>query len=166
MNWLKAIWKYAKAWLLVTVIVSVFFITVALVATQNAFLSGTLDTVLGSEGRTLVSGDPNKYKLYDKSTDEFRQFETDLQLSDGVISTKEDKEKVLAAANLLNEEIAGEGFVLLKNTQNGLPLAKNARISVFGKNSANMVLGGSGSGGGNTEAARKHAAELIAQYNR
>ena len=153
MNWLKAIWKYAKAWLLVTVIVSVFFITVALVATQNAFLSGTLDTVLGSEGRTLVSGDPNKYKLYDKSTDEFRQFETDLQLSDGVISTKEDKEKVLAAANLLNEEIAGEGFVLLKNTQNGLPLAKNARISVFGKNSANMVLGGSGSGGGNTEGA-------------
>ena len=90
MNWLKAIWKYAKAWLLVTVIVSVFFITVALVATQNTFLSGTLDTVLGSEGRTLVSGDPNKYKLYDKSTDEFRQFETDLQLSVGVSSNKED----------------------------------------------------------------------------
>ena len=51
---------------------------------------------------------------------------------------------------LLNEEIAYEGFVLLKNTDNALPLTgQNVKISVFGKNSVNLVYGGSGSGGGN-----------------
>ena len=42
-------------------------------------------------------------------------------------------------------------MVLLKNENNALPLKANAKVSVFGKNSVNLVYGGSGSaapGGG------------------
>ena len=59
------------------------------------------------------------------------------------------KEQVLADANALNQEVCEEGFVLLKNEQtNGkaaLPLQRNAKISVFGKNSVDLSYGGSGS---------------------
>lgn len=51
-------------------------------------------------------------------------------------------------ANRVNEKICEEGSVLLKNV-NALPLKSKAKISVFGKNSTNLVYGGSGSGGGN-----------------
>jgi len=74
------------------------------------------------------------------------------------------KAEVLSAANQLNIEVCEEGFVLLKNENSVLPLrtpesreqtAQSApRVSVFGKNSVNLVYGGSGSGGGNTDSAR------------
>ena len=154
-NFWKVVWKYARAWFLVSVIVIAFFFTATMVATQNDFLAGTLDTVLGGEGRRNVSGDPNDYKYYEKTTEGFAQFNPDLNLSSDVISNRSDKEKVLKQANLLNEEIVGEGIVLLKNKGEAdsaaLPLKKGAKISVFGKSSANIVLGGSGSGGGNTK---------------
>ena len=61
----------------------------------------------------------------------------------------------------MTEKICEEGFVLLKN--NGvLPMktpvsdssvSERLRVSVFGKNSVNLVYGGSGSGGANTEGA-------------
>lgn len=71
------------------------------------------------------------------------------------------KEDVVKAGNALNEEICEEGFVLMKN--NGvLPLPKtyrenrvtyNTKISIFGKASTNLLIGGSGSGSGNTAGA-------------
>lgn len=74
------------------------------------------------------------------------------------------KEEVLEAANSLNIDVCEEGFVLLKNENNALPLrtpesrdqtaAQAPRVSVFGKNSVNLVYGGSGSGGGDTESAK------------
>ena len=98
---------------------------------------------------------PNKYYRYKKTTDDFKQFETDLKLGEGVLASGDEKQKVLAEANRLNEEIVGEGIVLLKNKgendNKALPLAKGAKISVFGKNSANIVLGGTGSGGGDVD---------------
>lgn len=151
----KLIWKYARAWFLTSVIVIVFFFTATMVATQNDFLAGTIDTVMGGEGRRNVSGDPDKYNRFAKTTDGFKQFETDMKLGDGVIASGKEKETVLKEANRLNEEIVGEGIVLLKNKgekdNKALPLAKGSKISVFGKNSANIVLGGSGSGGGNAK---------------
>lgn len=74
-----------------------------------------------------------------------------------------DKATALQNANAVNEKICEEGFVLLKN--NGvLPLATpesivnkasaKPKISVFGKNSVNLVYGGSGSGAGNTKGAK------------
>lgn len=66
------------------------------------------------------------------------------------------KQEALDNGNKVNLEVCEEGFVLLKNDNNALPLytkkskentAKEApSISVFGKNSVNLAYGGSGSG--------------------
>lgn len=55
------------------------------------------------------------------------------------------KDEAFANANSKNIEICSEGFVLLKNEQNALPLASGAKVSVFGKNSVDLSYGGSGS---------------------
>lgn len=55
------------------------------------------------------------------------------------------KESAFRNANDKNIEVCGEGFVLLKNTDQTLPLNKGSKISVFGKNSVNLSYGGSGS---------------------
>ena len=47
----------------------------------------------------------------------------------------------------VNGQLADEGFVLLKN-DGLLPLSGDEKISVVGKSSTNLVLGGSGSGSG------------------
>lgn len=152
----KFVWKYARVWLIVSLAVIIVFFTATMVATQNDFLAGTIDTVLGGERRVHKSGDPDKYMYFKKTNDEFKQYTPDLKLGTSAIANGSEKKAVLKAANKLNEEIVGEGITLLKNKKdsnnNGaLPLAHGASISVFGKNSANIVLGGSGSGGGNDE---------------
>lgn len=148
----KFLWKFNKAWLLTTIIVMGIFLTASIVVTTNDFLEGTLDTVLGGERRKHISGDPEQYIRYEKANT-FKQFQTDLELSKGFESTSRDKRTSLQMGNLLNEEIASEGFVLLKNENSALPLSttnsNKAKVSVFGKNSVNLVYGGSGSGGGN-----------------
>lgn len=58
------------------------------------------------------------------------------------------KEEVYKAANEFNEEVCEEGFVLLKNKDEALPLSGGEKVSVFGKNSVNIAYGGSGSSGG------------------
>lgn len=67
------------------------------------------------------------------------------------------KMEVLEAGKKLNVEIEKEGAVLLlnevENNKRALPLAKNAKISVFGKNSAHYVTTGSGSGDAGSEGA-------------
>ena len=88
------IWKYARAWFLTSVIVIVFFFTATMVATQNDFLSGTIDTVLGGEGRRNVSGDPDKYNRFTKTTEGFAQFQTDMKLGEGVLASAKEKETV------------------------------------------------------------------------
>ena len=60
------------------------------------------------------------------------------------------KAEAFANAQAVNQRLAEEGFVLLKNQNTALPLAKGAKISVFGKNSVNLSYGGSGSGGFDT----------------
>ncbi len=67
-----------------------------------------------------------------------------------------DKQSALANANSVNEEICEEGFVLLKN-EGVLPMETSSspkKVSVFGKNSVNLVYSNSGSGGGNSKGAR------------
>ena len=54
------------------------------------------------------------------------------------------------AGSKLNMEICDEGFVLLKNKDNFLPMsAEGKKISLVGKSSGNLVRGGGGSGSGN-----------------
>ena len=67
-----------------------------------------------------------------------------------------DKASALANANSVNEEICEEGFVLLKN-DGLLPMKTDSvpkKVSVFGKNSVNLVYSNSGSAGGNAKGAR------------
>ena len=81
--------------------------------------------------------------------------------ADGVeasyVSDFASKEEALENANAVNVDLCREGFVLLKNENNALPIAtpesdsavtERPKISVFGKNSVNLAYGGSGSGGG------------------
>ncbi len=131
MNGFKKIWKRkgSRSWFLTAVILVVVLLTASLILTQNAFIYNTVCIVLGRERRILLSGDESGNVRY--VTDE------------GIDS----KEAALAAANAVNEDIAEEGMVLLKNQGNALPLEEGAKVSVFGKNSVNLVYGGSGSGG-------------------
>ncbi len=55
-------------------------------------------------------------------------------------------------ALVVNEKIGEEGFILLKN-DGVLPTVEIENVTVFGKNSTNMALGGGGSGQGNTTGA-------------
>ena len=69
------------------------------------------------------------------------------------------KSQAYDAGNLVTQQICDEGMILLKNDNNTLPLAKGAKVSVFGKNSTDytrtlsdgsketvgVVTGGSGS---------------------
>ncbi len=65
------------------------------------------------------------------------------------------KEAAKENADQVNLEMCQEGMVLLKNKDNALPLqtpnspepsASKPKVSVFGKNSVNIAIGGSGSG--------------------
>ncbi|VEU80232.1 glycoside hydrolase family 3 protein [Haploplasma axanthum] len=122
------IWKSkaSRIWLIVANSIMLLLLIITLVITQVPLINNTLNTVLGGDRRVLISGE-EKEALYK--------------------SDYESKEKTLEEANKLNEEIASEGFVLLKNDQQALPLSKGSKVSVFGKNSVNLVYGGSGSGG-------------------
>lgn len=139
MNFIKKTWNliwgnlHSRIWFIVTVIMLVLVLVISIVLTQNRFLSETFDRVFGSGERYLVSGTPAEYFTADY----------------------ESKKDVLAAANTLNEQIAEEGFVLLKNKDNkSLPLSEGAKISVFGKNSVNIIYGGSGSGSSDNTTAK------------
>ena len=143
--------KVSRIWAIVSSVIIVFALVVSLVLTQNVFLRNTLNTVFGGERRVLVSGDPSKYQYYTVDNDDFIYYESGLEYEGK--KGKELKNAVLAEANKFNETIAEEGIVLLKN-DGLLPLktdGKKPAVSVFGKNSVNLVYGGSGSGGGNTE---------------
>lgn len=134
MKVLKAMLK-SKLWLITTAIVIVLMLVINLVLTQVGFIYETFNGIHGGERRKLVSGNPHEFVRYD--------------------ADYKSKEEVLAAANALNEEIAADGMILLKNEDNLLPLrtpeskedkaTSKPKISVFGKNSVNLVYGGSGS---------------------
>lgn len=56
-------------------------------------------------------------------------------------------DRARARGQALSAEICSEGFVLLKNDEDFLPLRSNRRLSVFGDDAYNFVYGGSGSAG-------------------
>ncbi len=107
---------------------SLVLVVTTVVVTQNKFLYNTICSALGSERRYLKSGDASAVSRFSSDFDS--------------------KKDVLKASNDLNEEIMEEGTVLLKNDNQALPLKKGSKITVFGKNSVNPVLGGSGSNAG------------------
>ena len=120
-----------KRWLIVTSIVVIAALAVNLVLSYT-FLFDLVSLVFGQ-----------KQAIY--STDETQ--------SESVRQTSS-KQDAREQADALVEEVAGEGIVLLRNADNALPLPAGARVSVFGKNSVNLVYSGSGSGGGDNSAAK------------
>lgn len=135
---MKTIWKNRKSriWLIVTSLTLAIVLAVNLVATQWLLVRKTLDQVLGGPVAIAEDGGEVLYTPSDAS-DALEYY----QVGDGIQS----KEEALAAANALTVTICEEGTVLLKNENAALPLKGTEKISVFGKNSVNLVYGGSGS---------------------
>lgn len=131
--------KYA-VYIFCMFLAAIFFIA-NIVVTQEQFIYNTVCSVLGTERRVLVEGDPSQYQYYKPDYG--------------------DKASTLAAANALNERIAEEGIILLKNDgllpivtpESSKSVTVRPRVSVFGHNSVNLVYGGSGSGGASSKGA-------------
>ena len=123
-------WSF-RIWLIVTAFVIALAITVNILLTTTfyplaCFLFG---------GPQIVDVDTENYSY---------PYET--------VAGADTKETALAYAQSVTEEICEEGFTLLKNEGKALPITQqNAKVSVFGKNSSNMAVGGSGSGEASTE---------------
>ena len=140
MKVLKAIFKRrgSVVWFSVTIAVVALLLVATILAT-GPFRS-IISTVLGGPGPIMREGVEQIYT-----------------------SDYDSKQQSKEAGDELNVQIAGEGFILLMNDGNGLPIrtpesetdtaSERPKISVFGKNSVNLVYGGSGSGGGSGETA-------------
>ena len=115
------------AWAATTVVLVGVLIAANILATKT--FKGLLEGVLGPDQAIVKEGDTGI------------AFEQEFQT----------KEEARENGNNVVKEICEEGMVLLKNENNALPLKPNAKVSVFGKNSVNLVYGGSGSAapGGN-----------------
>ncbi len=112
-----------RVWFIVTVVMTALMIVVSVLSSTIFY-----DTVC------LVLGNP---RTVGRDKGFYYEVEAD------------SKAETFERGNKINETICEEGFVLLKNQNDALPLAGHSKISVFGKNSVNPVYGGSGSGGGN-----------------
>ncbi|MCL2062332.1 MAG: glycoside hydrolase family 3 C-terminal domain-containing protein [Firmicutes bacterium] len=138
--WIKTAWKTKgfKAWMIASSAFMVLLITASIVASSVPLIYGTINSMWGGERRVLRSGDPSQYIRYTADYDS--------------------KAEVFAAANTLNESVMEEGIILLKNENEALPIrtpvsapsqvSARPSITVFGNNSVNLVLGGSGSSAG------------------
>ena len=114
------------------------FLVGSLLIAANILLTGQfhdiIATVLGDRGRMEIIGEGGNI------------FELDAGITD--------KESAKANGNKVNVSICEEGITLLKNkNNNSLPLPKGAKLSIFGKNSNDVAIGGSGSGSADTEGA-------------
>ena len=136
MKKIKAIFKSlgGRVWFSVSAVLIAILIVVT-VLTTGTFHS-VVNTVLGGKRPIL---DPTVEATYE--------------------SEYKSKAEVLEAGNKLNVQIQQEGAVLLLNEEiaknkRSLPIAKGAKVSVFGHNSVDIVLSGSGSGSGGSSGAK------------
>lgn len=126
-------------WFIVTVLMVGVLIAVNIVAN---YYSGVISLAIGGDRAIPIENSEEAMKYYERET--------------------KSKEEANANAFAITQEIAESGTILLKNSSsNGLPLAAGARVSVFGKNSVNLVYGGSGSGGGDDTFAKKDIFESL-----
>ena len=107
-----------RIWTVVTALLLVLGIVANVVLVNVPIVTNSLNLVFGGE-RPIVSEKTNEL-------------------------TKAD---VLAAAEDFVIEVEKEGITLLKNDNAALPLGSSPKVSVFGKNSVNLVYSGSGSAG-------------------
>lgn len=119
----------SRIWFIVTAVVLVILLAANIVL--NTLLYDIVCQALGRRRAILAENESGNAQYYEADFD-----------------NKEDARK---NAEAVNEDVTEEGMVLLKNESNALPLKKGAKISVFGKNSVDIVTGGSGSAAGGTE---------------
>lgn len=117
--------KRTIVWGAVTAASIALMVTVG-VLTQDAIFGEVFNIVLGGERAQVSDGE----EIYKKETTS--------------------KEEATAKADEVNIKLNEEGITLLKNKNHALPLASTSKISVFGKNSVNLMYGGSGSSGGSS----------------
>ena len=118
--------KHSRIWLIVSTIFVILFMLITILSLTMFY--DVASNVLGKERRIVAGGSDQAYTTE--------------------MSSKEEARK---NGEYVNELINEEGIVLLKNNQDTLPLASGSKISVFGKNSVNIVYGGSGSAAGSGE---------------
>ncbi len=122
--------KPIKIWAICTAIILVVAITLNVVLFKVPLVTGIMDLVFGGQRPIMAEG------------------------SGGARGSYASKAEVLAAAENLVIEVEKEGITLLKNEGGALPLAGSPKVSVFGKNSVNLVYSGSGSAGNTSSSVR------------
>ena len=123
---MKFIWKHlgTRIWLIVTSIVLVLALVISIVLTTVPIVGNSLTLVFGGERANIT--EDRRDEQYD------REFTS--------------KADARAAAEDFVIEVEKEGAILLKNENDALPITKDSpAVSVFGKNSVNLVYSGSGS---------------------
>ncbi len=123
---MKLIWKHTgtRIWFIVTAILLVFAVTATSVLLCVPIATNSLNLFFGGERINIV--EDTREERYD------REFHS--------------KEEALKAAEDFVVDVEAEGITLLKNTDQALPLAGGEpKVSVFGKNSVDLVYSGSGS---------------------
>jgi beta-glucosidase len=115
-----------RIWSITTLASLVVLIPVTIVCTATS-VSSLISMVFGGDKAVTASGG--------ETVDTFK-------LDDGI----KDKQTAQNNSNSVAIDIAEEGMVLLKNKANALPI-KSGKVSVFGKNSIDMAISGSGSAG-------------------
>ena len=135
--------KKSSARIIVWAITSIFLVAVMFAANVlTDMYSGVIDVALGGVRAVAVENeDGEASKIY--------------QTAYG------SEAEATEAAFAVTQEIAEEGTILLKNENNTLPLTKGGALSVFGKNSVDLVYGGLGSGRGDQTFERKTIFESL-----
>ena len=119
-----------RVWLIVTAVIAAIAIVVNVLLTTTFY---PLACFLFGEPQ-IVNVDTDSYDYPYKTID-----------------GADTKAGAVAYAQSVTEKICEEGFTLLKNQNDALPITKKgAKVSVFGKNSSAMAVGGSGSGEAST----------------
>ena len=120
-----------KVWAIVTAIVLVVAIVANVVLLTVPIAGNSFNLLFGGERAILEEG----------------------ATGSGYEQEFHSKDEALKAAQDFVIEVEKEGITLLKNEDSALPLASGAKVSVFGKNSVNIVTSGSGSASSNSSAA-------------
>ena len=122
--------KPIKIWIIATAVILVIAVALNIVLFKVPLVTGSLDLFFGGERPILAEG------------------------SEGAAGSYSSKAEVLAAAEDFVVEVEQEGITLLKNESAALPLSGSAKVSVFGKNSVNLVYSGSGSAGNSSSSVK------------
>nr|MBR4281918.1 glycoside hydrolase family 3 protein [Clostridia bacterium] len=117
--------KGTRSWVIVTAFILVLAIAANVVLLNVPIARNSLNLVFGGE-RAIVS-------------------ESDSQMT---------KDEALKTAEAFVIEVEKEGITLLKNENAVLPLGDAPRVSVFGKNSVDLVYSGSGSAGNSSSSVK------------